>query len=98
MDDFENRSCRVNIHIRGLPVPEVTVPRDLVPTLQGVFKQIFGSETPDHIEIDRTHRALHPPSEAPDKPMDIICKFHKYSLKERIMFHVRGVRYVDFFL
>lgn len=42
MDDFKNRSRRVNIHIRGLP--EATGPQDIVPTLQGIFKQILGCE------------------------------------------------------
>lgn len=94
MDDFENRASRVNIHIRGLP--EATGPRDIVPTVQGVFKKILGHQTPDHIEINQIHRALRPPSEDPDKPRHIICKLHKYSLKERIMFQVRGICHVDF--
>lgn len=94
MDDAENRSRRVNIRIRGLP--EATGQRDIVPTLQGVFKQILGRQAPEHIEIDRAHRALRPPSEDPDKPRDIICKLHKYSLKEQIMTQVRGLRHVDF--
>lgn len=94
MDDFENRSCRVNIRIRGLP--EATGPWDIVPTLQGVFKQIFDHQAPDSIEINRAHRALRPPSEDPDKPRDIICKLHKNSLKERIMFKVSEIHHVDF--
>lgn len=94
LDDVENRSRRVNIRIRGLP--EATGPRDIIPSLQGLFTQILGREAPDHIEIDRAHRALRPPSEDPDKPRDIICKLHKYTVKERIMFHVRGMRHVDF--
>lgn len=64
--------------------------------LKDVFKQIFGREAPDQIEIDCAHRSLCLPSEDLDKPGDIICKLHKYSLKECIMLHVRGVHYVDF--
>ena len=94
MDDFENRSRRVNIRIRGLP--EATGPREIIPTLQGVFKQILGRQAPDYIEIDRAHRALRPPSDDPEKPRDIICNLHKYSLKEHIMAQVTGVRHVDF--
>lgn len=93
MDNLENGSRRVNIRIRGLP--EATGPRD-IPTLQGVFKQILDRQVPEHIEIDRAHRALRPPSENPDKPRDIICKLHKYFLKERMMNQVRGVRHLDF--
>lgn len=81
LDDVENWSRRVNIRIRGLP--EATGPRDIIPTLQGVFTQILGKEAPDNIEIDRAHRALRPPSDDPDKPRDIICKLHKYTLKDQ---------------
>lgn len=94
LDDVENRSRRVNVCIRG--VPEATASRDLVPTLQGVFKQILGQEAPNYIEINRAHRALGTPSDNPDKPRDIIYKLYKYLLKERIMYHVRGVRHVNF--
>ncbi|PIO33985.1 hypothetical protein AB205_0123800, partial [Aquarana catesbeiana] len=92
LDDVENCSRRVNIRIRGLT--EATAPKDIVPTLQGVFKQILGREAPAQIEIDPAHMALRPLLDDPDKPRDI-CKLHKYSLKERIM-HVRGVRHMDF--
>lgn len=94
MDDLENSSLRVNICIRGLP--ESTAPRDIVPTLQGVFQYILGREALEHIEIDHAHRALCPPAEDPDKPRDIICKLHKYSLKGSIMFHVSDICYMDF--
>lgn len=36
LDDAENRSRRANIKIRGLP--EATGARDIIPTLEGVFK------------------------------------------------------------
>ncbi|PIO39803.1 hypothetical protein AB205_0102580 [Aquarana catesbeiana] len=85
MDDFEDRSRRVNIRIRGMP--EATGPRDIVPSLQGLLKQVFGRNAPDHIAIDRAHRDFRPPSDDPDKPWDIFCKLHKYFLKESIMFH-----------
>lgn len=92
--DVENRRHRVIVHIRGLP--EATAHRNIVPTLQGIFKQILGREAPDHIETDRAHRALRSPSDDPDKPRDIIFKLHKYSLKERVMYRVWGVHQVDF--
>lgn len=94
MDDFENRSHRENIRIRGLP--EAMGPRDIVPTLQVIFKQILGREAPDHIEIDWAHGALRLPYADLDKPRDIICKLHKYALKEWITSHVRGVHHVEF--
>lgn len=77
-------------------LPEATAPRDIIPALQCVFKQIFDRQAPDLIEIDRAYRALRPPLEVPGKLQDIICKLHKNSLKEQIMYHVKGVCYMDF--
>lgn len=70
LDDFKNCSRRANIPIHGLP--EATAPKDIIPTLVGVFRQIM--ELPDivPIEIDRAHRTLRPPSQDPDNPRDII--------------------------
>lgn len=68
LDDFKSR--RANIPIHGLP--ESTAPKDIIPTLVGVFREIM--ELPDivPIEIDRAHRTLGPPSQDPDNPRDII--------------------------
>lgn len=73
LDDMENRSRRANIRIRGLP--EATVPKDLIPMLQGVFRHILNLPA-------QPHRSL---LDDPESPRDIICKLHKYTLKERIM-------------
>lgn len=42
------------------------------------------------------HRALKPSSQDPDTPRDIICKLHKYTLKDRIMQKMRNKPYFDF--
>lgn len=94
LDDTENRSRRANIRIRGLP--EATGPRDIIPTLEGIFKEILGLPATATIEIDRAHRALKPPSQDANNPRDIICKLHKYTLKDRIMQKMRGKPYFDF--
>lgn len=39
VDNFENHSRRANIRIRGLP--EATGPKDIIPTLIGVFREIL---------------------------------------------------------
>lgn len=48
------------------------------------------------IEIDRAHRALRPPSEDPENPRDVICKLHKFTLKDRIMQKMRNRPVFDF--
>lgn len=94
LDNFENRSRRANIRTRGMP--EATAPKDIIPSLQGIFREIL--ELPDTapIEIDRAHRALKPPSQDVDNPRDIICKLHKYTIKERIMQKMRYSPFFDF--
>lgn len=94
LDDAENRSRRANIRVRGLP--EATGPRDIVPTLEGIFREILGLPNTTAIEIDRAHRALRPPSQDVDNPRDVICKLHKYTLKDRIMQKMRGKPFFDF--
>ena len=94
LDDIENRSRRANIRIRGLP--EATGARDIAPTLQDIFKDILGLPATAVVEIDRAHRALKPPSQDENNPRDIICKLHKYTLKDRIMQKMRGKSHYDF--
>lgn len=94
LDDMENRSRRANIRIRGLP--EATGAKDIIPTLEGIFREILGLPNTVAIEIDRAHRALRPPSQDMNNPRDVICKLHKYTLKDRIMQKMRGKPYFDF--
>lgn len=56
LDDYENRSRRSNIRIRGLP--EATAAKDIVPTLQGIFREILGLYPTEAVQIDKAHRAL----------------------------------------
>lgn len=80
VDDVENHSWRANIRIRGLP--EATASRDIIPTLVDIFREILELPASAPIKIDR---ALRPPSQDVDNPRDIICKLHKFTLKDRIM-------------
>lgn len=83
LDDFENRDCRQNIQIRDLP--EKYNSNDLLVTIQKLFSQIMGSAASEHVEIDRVHRTTPFVSQNKDRPRDVICKIHKYSVKETIM-------------
>lgn len=53
LDDFKNHSRRANIRIRSLP--EATAPKDIVPTLEDVFREILGLPAIAPIEINRVH-------------------------------------------
>lgn len=72
LDDYENRDCRQNIPIKGLP--ETIRSPELLPTVQRLFRQIMGDSSPENIEVDRVHRV--PPNVTPnsEKPRDTICK------------------------
>lgn len=83
LDDFENRSRRANIRIRGMP--EATTPRDIIPSMVRVFREILGLPDTAPVEINWAHRALKLPSQDPESPWDIIFKLHKYTAKDRIM-------------
>ncbi|XP_056372467.1 uncharacterized protein LOC130267160 isoform X2 [Hyla sarda] len=87
LDDVENRSCRNNIRIRGLPT--ATRSQDLQPTVIGIFNMLLGCLPETHIEIDRVHRVLKAPSTDPARPRDVICSIHCYTLKEQIMPKIR---------
>lgn len=76
---LENRSRRYNFGIQGLPesVKVVhsavcTLIKDLIPTI------------PEHLELDRAHRALQPLC-TDGLPRDIIVKPHFYVVKEEVM-------------
>lgn len=59
--------------------------RDIVPTLVGIFCKILKLPATAPIKIHHAHRALRPPFQDVDNPRDVICKLHKYTLKDRIM-------------
>lgn len=90
LDDYENRDHRQNIHIRGLP--EATRPRTYYQLCKVYFDKFWGT---DNIEIDRVHRTLLPAPQNTDRPRDIICKLHRYSVKEAIMKAVCGKCTID---
>ena len=85
IDDLENRSRRSNIRIRGLPETILNVPE----AVQDLIKYLIPSVAPQHLELDRAHRALGPPRKD-GSPRDIIAKPHHYSIKEEVMRQARS--------
>lgn len=94
IDNHENRDWRQNIHINGLP--EATHALYLLPTGQGFFRQILRDSAPDTTEVDNVHQALLPVPQDTGRPRDVICKLHRYSVKEAIMKATRGKSFIDF--
>lgn len=79
LDDFENRDRRQNIRIWNLP--EKYKSDDLLVTVQKLFLKIMGPKVPEQVEIDRVHRITSFTNQNKDRPRDVICKLHKYSVK-----------------
>lgn len=83
LDDYENRDRRQNIRIKGLS--ETIQTTDLTSVAQKVFCQIMGTSIPESIEIDRIHRVPTYSTQNREKARDVICRLHKYTIKETIM-------------
>lgn len=83
IDDLENRNRRRNIRIRGLP--EATRQADLKLTVTAIFNDFLERPTETPVAIDRVHRTLGPRDPTEDRPRDILCCLHNYSVKEDIL-------------
>lgn len=83
LDHFENRDRRQNIRTRGLP--EKYHNSKLAEVVQKLFFQIMAVSMPESVEMDRVHCVTSFASQNKDRPRDVICKLHKYSVKEAIM-------------
>ncbi|KAG8551096.1 hypothetical protein GDO81_018459 [Engystomops pustulosus] len=83
LDDLENHGRRNNIRVRGLP--ESIEPSAIHSSLQGLFNLVLGVPADTPLELDHEHRSLGPKSPDPNRPRDIICRVHRYQLKESIM-------------
>lgn len=83
IEDSENRSRRNNIRIQG--VPEATSGTDLKPTVVSILNQVLGREVTSPIELDRVHRVGGMGGDRSDRPRDVLCRVHYYTLKEEIM-------------
>lgn len=85
---------------RQLFVYKISQKRLVLLTYRILFRAYYNNflvqKPPTSIEIDRVHRALLPVPQNVDKPNDIICKLHKYSVKEAIMRPSRSQQHIDF--
>lgn len=87
LEDFENRSRRGNLRLRGLPESI----DDLTSTATALFQELVPALPIERLEFDRIHRALGP--KKPDgPPRDIIIKFTFYRTKETLLRAARDKR------
>lgn len=82
-EDHENRNRRNNLRIRG--VPESVTTANILPTLKKLFNDLLGNPETSPIEIDRAHRTLGPKNPDPNRPRDILCRIHYFTVKELIL-------------
>nr|XP_005991374.1 PREDICTED: T-complex protein 11-like protein 2 isoform X2 [Latimeria chalumnae]XP_014341219.1 PREDICTED: T-complex protein 11-like protein 2 isoform X2 [Latimeria chalumnae]XP_014341220.1 PREDICTED: T-complex protein 11-like protein 2 isoform X2 [Latimeria chalumnae]XP_014341221.1 PREDICTED: T-complex protein 11-like protein 2 isoform X2 [Latimeria chalumnae] len=79
-DDLENRSCRSNIRIVG--IPEGMEGRSMETFVESLLPKVLGEDTfPRRLEIERAHRALRPRPGPGERPRIIIAKFLRYQDK-----------------
>uniref|UniRef100_A0A803K8U8 Uncharacterized protein n=1 Tax=Xenopus tropicalis TaxID=8364 RepID=A0A803K8U8_XENTR len=86
MEDLDNRGRRNNLRIRG--IPESVTNAELQQTVSSLFNTILGKAPDTPLELNRAHRTLGPPRG--EKPRDIVCCVHKYSIKEDILRAMRN--------
>lgn len=82
-EEFENRSRRNNVRIKG--IPETIKPPELRKTVTDVFNKYLGKTADNHIELDRVHRSPAGPMPEIGPPRDVLCRVHFFRVKEDIM-------------
>lgn len=79
-EDFENRACRGNLRLRGIP-EAIT---DLTSTAMSLFQELVPGLPIDRLEFDRIHRTLGS-KKADGPPRYIVIKFTCYCTKEDLL-------------
>lgn len=86
LEDIEDRSCRNNLQLRG--IPEDTDTENLGETVKGIFRTVL--EDPDaDVMLDREHSAQGPRCTGPTRPRNVVCLLHRYTQKKIILRHAR---------
>lgn len=81
--DLEDRNRRNNIRVRG--VPDSVKPSELETTVREIFNYYLHQDSDTPIELDRVHRVLGPRGPNGSRSRDILCRVHRYKVKEAIM-------------
>lgn len=54
-------------------------------TARAILSRVVTPDPPVNFEFDRVHGALGARSMDPDRPRDVICRLHRYAVKERML-------------
>uniref|UniRef100_H3AKF2 L1 transposable element RRM domain-containing protein n=1 Tax=Latimeria chalumnae TaxID=7897 RepID=H3AKF2_LATCH len=83
-DDLENRACRSNLRIMGLP--EGVEGKDPIAFVEKFLVDVLGEETfPGWVEVERAHHALRPRPRDGERPRILILKLLRYPDKVCIL-------------
>lgn len=75
LEDLENWNRRNNLQ----GVAESITGEKLIDSVKEIFKQVLGDKYPEHLEIDRIHRAFGYRNLEMSRPRDVICRIHHYT-------------------
>lgn len=83
VEDLDNRGCRHNISVRG--VPESIETPALPQAICSIFNHLLGRPADSPIKMERLHRALRPSARNHEPARDIVCCIVNFPLKEEIL-------------
>ncbi|CAH2248999.1 Hypothetical predicted protein [Pelobates cultripes] len=81
--DFEDRSRRNNIKVRG--IPEEVGSQELGTFMLELFQSVLPDFSQDMFLLDRIHRLIRPQFLPASSPRDVLLRVHYYHVKEQIM-------------
>lgn len=79
LEDLENRGCRHNLRVRGLPESVDSTQLDTIVT--NFFNDALDRPLQTAIEMEQLHRALRTRGKDTDPPRDLICCLVDFKLK-----------------
>ncbi|VEL16763.1 unnamed protein product [Protopolystoma xenopodis] len=94
MEDFENRSRRVNLRVRG--IPEIITQGELKQALWQIFNSILNRDTATEIKMDRFHRVAKTKNAPHGAPRDVLCALHNFTEKEEIISKAREINNITY--
>ncbi|XP_075439996.1 protein inscuteable homolog [Ascaphus truei] len=91
-ENTENRDCRINLRIRGIP--------ESITDIEGFMGNWLASALPDStresLTLERCHRALRSRPQPGDRPMAVVLRFHYFKTKEAFNTVMKGSRDLKF--
>ena len=83
IDDMSNRLRRNNMIVYNIPEKSTKNPTDCAEFMESFIKDFLDIDA--EIVVERAHRTLRAPSEDPNKPRPIICKFLNWRHRQNVL-------------